>query len=136
MSCGSLLLPNPTDPPNLRTPQTAKSVLESNRVLDKELTERGVPRPVVILTENLSSRKDEAVLNFCQEVGIRQFFELPDTSGLSSGILLPPPSLSPTISLFGCLFLIAVVMTQARGQINKKCHEAYKKAKKRWKLEL
>ena len=104
LSCGSILLPNPTDPPNLRTPQTAKSVLESNRVLDKELTERGVPRPVVILTENISSRKDEAVLNFFQEVGIRQFFELPDTSGLSSGILLPPPSPSPTISLFGCLF--------------------------------
>ena len=97
LSCGSILLLNPTDPPNLRTPQTAKSVLDSNRVLDKELkelTERGVPRPVVILTENISSRKDEAVLNFFQEVGIRQFFELPDTSGfLQASSSLPRLSL-------------------------------------------
>ena len=135
MSCGSILLPNPTDPPHLRTPQTAKSVVESNRVLDKELTERGVPRPVVILTENLSSRKDEAVLNFCQEVGIRQFFELPDTSGF-----LQASSSLPRLSL--PLYLCSVAFSNCRsydagpGQINKKCHKAYIKAKKRCKLEL
>jgi hypothetical protein len=34
-----------------------------------------------MLTDNHSSRKDEAVLAFCREVGIRQFFELSNTSG-------------------------------------------------------
>ena len=83
-------------------------MLESNRVLDKELTERGVPRPVVILTENLSSRKDEAVLNFCQEVGIRQFFELPDTSGF-----LQASSSLPRLSL--PLYLCSVAFSNCRS---------------------
>ena len=78
-------------------------MLESYRLLDKELTERGVPRPVVILTENLSSRKDEAVLNFCQEVGIR-LFRAPRHQRISSGIVLPPPYLSLPLYLCSVAF--------------------------------
>jgi hypothetical protein len=107
LSCGSILLLNPTDPPNLRTPQTAKSVLDSNRVLDKELTERGVPRPVVILTDNHRSRKDEAVLAFCQEVGIRQFFLALRHQRISSGILLQYPH-SPRLSFSLALYFFSV----------------------------
>ena len=61
--------------------QTGSSLLEVYRMLDKELTDRRVPRPVVMLTDAHASRQDEDVLEFCREVQIRQFAEPPATSG-------------------------------------------------------
>ena len=78
------------------------------KLLDEELTLRGIPRPVVCCSDNHASRKDEALLKFCKDHGIRLFFELANTSG----------------------FL------QALDQCNKKYHEAYNKAIKRYKENL
>jgi len=88
--------------------QTAVTLLECMKLLDEELTLRKVPRPVVICSDNHASRKDEVLLQWCADHGIRLFFELANTSG----------------------FL------QALDQFNKKYHEAYKKEKKRYKAAL
>lgn len=88
--------------------QTAETLLECMKMLDEELTLRGIPRPVVMCSDNHASRKDEKLLAFCKEKGIRLFFELANTSG----------------------FL------QALGQFNKKYHMAYEKEKRRYKEDL
>jgi hypothetical protein len=100
--------------------QTEATCLQAYKMLDCELTQRNIPRPVVMLTDNHASRKGESVLDFC--VGpferhgfdgditapctcrIRQHFE----PGASSGFL------------------------QALDQYNKKFHEAYTKERKRF----
>ena len=87
--------------------QTGSSLLEVYRMLDKELTDRGVPRPVVMLTDAHASRQDEDVLEFCREVQIRQFAEPPATSGWA----------------------------QALDQYNKMFHESYNKERRRYKQE-
>ena len=85
--------------------QTAESFMEHITLFDVELTKRDVPRPVVLLSDSHSSRKDTRVLELCKQLQIRLFFEPADTSG----------------------FL------QALDQINKQCHERYKKEKNRFK---
>lgn len=47
--------------------QTGVSVLAAYKMLDAELTKRGVERPVVMMTDNHASRKAEDVLAFCEE---------------------------------------------------------------------
>lgn len=47
--------------------QTGATLLERYKMLDQELTARGVPRPVVELTDNHASRYDEAVMAYCEE---------------------------------------------------------------------
>ena len=88
--------------------QTGESFLELAKMLDKEFTAMRTPRPVVLLSDNHASRKDPKVLEFCERVGIRLFFEPSNTSG----------------------FL------QALDQYNKKFHEAYKKQKNLYKEML
>ena len=60
--------------------QTGVSLLEAYKMLDKELEERNIPRPVVMLTDNHESRYDDEVLAFLKEKQIRQFAEKPKTS--------------------------------------------------------
>jgi hypothetical protein len=86
--------------------QTGESCLEAYKMLDRELTARGIPRPVVMMTDNHSSRKAEAVLAFCKKVGIRQFFEISNASG----------------------FL------QALDQYNRMFHQKYRQEKERYKM--
>ena len=76
-------------------------------MLDKELTDRGVPRPVVMLTDAHASRQDEDILEFCREVQIRQFAEPPATS----------------------------CWAQALDQYNKVFYESYNKERRRYKQE-
>ena len=87
--------------------QTGQSLLARYKVLDQELTARGVPRPVVELSDNHESRFDPQVMAFCAEKKIRQFFEPPKTSNY----------------------------LQALDQFNKKFAEAYTKEKKRYLQE-
>ncbi|KAK3269961.1 hypothetical protein CYMTET_21613 [Cymbomonas tetramitiformis] len=61
--------------------QTGTTLLQRYVMLDAELTARGVPRPVVEMTDNHDSRYDEQVLEFCKEKGIVQWSEKANTSG-------------------------------------------------------
>ena len=45
--------------------QTEATCLQAYMMLDRELTQRNIPRPVVMLTDNHASRKGESVLDFC-----------------------------------------------------------------------
>ena len=85
--------------------QTESSLIEALKMLVKELKERKVQFPVVLLSDSHASRKGEKVLAFARENGIRFFFEPSNTSG----------------------------WLQALDQFNKKFHERYKKAKQRYK---
>ena len=85
--------------------QTESSLIEALKMLVKELKERKVQFPVVLLSDSHASRKGEKVLAFARKNGIRFFFEPSNTSG----------------------------WLQALDQFNKKFHERYKKAKQRYK---
>ena len=87
--------------------QTGASLLAAYKMLDRELSMRGVPRPVCMLTDAHASRQDEEVLEFCREVRIREFAEPPATSQWA----------------------------QALDQYNKMFHERYNKERHRYKQE-
>ncbi|KAK3271485.1 hypothetical protein CYMTET_20164 [Cymbomonas tetramitiformis] len=61
--------------------QTELSLEERYKVLIKELEHRGVPLPVVELTDNHASRYGEMVMITAEGAGIRQFSEKPNSSG-------------------------------------------------------
>ena len=62
--------------------QTAKSLLEAYKLFDKYLTERGVERPVVVISDGHSSRFDYDLLSFLDNAKILLFLSPPDTTGL------------------------------------------------------
>ncbi|KAK3260300.1 hypothetical protein CYMTET_8102 [Cymbomonas tetramitiformis] len=62
--------------------QTGKSLLARYKVLYRELSQRGVQFPVLEMTDNHESRYDEEVMEFCQRVGIMQWAEKSNTSGI------------------------------------------------------
>eukprot|EP00959_Pyramimonas_sp_CCMP1952_P398971 8360245-Pyramimonas_sp.AAC.1 len=88
--------------------QTGESLLQRYKVLDKELIARGVKRPVLEMTDNHVSRYDDEVMEFCQSVGIHQWSEESNTSGIF----------------------------QALDQNNKTCHVAYDREKKELKHNI
>ncbi|KAK3261760.1 hypothetical protein CYMTET_29349, partial [Cymbomonas tetramitiformis] len=61
--------------------QTGVTLLQRYHMLDAELNARGVPRPVVEMTDNHDNRYDEHVLAFCAAKGILQWSEKANTSG-------------------------------------------------------
>ena len=61
---------------------TGKACLAFYKQFDKHLDEKGIKRPVVVMTDGHSSRFDLDVLRFCHEKEIYQFVSPPDTTGL------------------------------------------------------
>ena len=53
--------------------QTGVTLLERYKMLNQELIARGVPRPVVELTDNHASRYDDAVMAYCEEIQVEQW---------------------------------------------------------------
>ncbi|KAK3261363.1 hypothetical protein CYMTET_29727 [Cymbomonas tetramitiformis] len=87
--------------------QTGVTLLQRYHMLDAELNARGVPRPVVEMTDNHDSRYDEHVLAFCAAKGILQWSEKANTSG----------------------------KFQALDQVNRKLHTAIAKGVREFKRE-
>ena len=81
--------------------QTGVTLLARYKMLNQELIARGVPRPVVELTDNHASRYDDAVMAYCEEIQVEQWNEQSKTSH----------------------------MFQALDQNNNLCHGAYQKGK-------
>eukprot|EP00959_Pyramimonas_sp_CCMP1952_P389876 8170754-Pyramimonas_sp.AAC.1 len=88
--------------------QTGPTLLERYKMLDQELTVRGVPRPVVELTNYHASRYDDAVMAYCEEIQVEQWSEQSKTSH----------------------------MFQALDQNNNLCHGAYQKGKAELKGQI
>ena len=63
--------------------QDHTSLLESYRDFNDYLVEAGIQKPVVLLSDGHSSRFDESVLQFLQDVNIRLFIGPPDTTGVT-----------------------------------------------------
>ena len=63
--------------------QDHNSLLDSYKLLVRILTEKGVQRPVVVLSDGHSSRFDCHVLQFLQENSMRLFISPPDTTGVT-----------------------------------------------------
>ena len=63
--------------------QDHNSLLDSYKLLDRILTEKGVQRPVVVLSDGHSSRFDCHVLQFLQENSMRLSISPPDTTGVT-----------------------------------------------------
>ena len=61
---------------------TGKACLAFYKQFDKYLDQKGIKRPVVVMTDGHSSRFDLDVLRFCHEKEIFQFVSPPDTTGL------------------------------------------------------
>eukprot|EP00968_Pinguiococcus_pyrenoidosus_P014370 scaffold1307_cov200-Pinguiococcus_pyrenoidosus.AAC.59 len=101
MKCSFFSLLSTTE----RDIQTSETFFKRMQMLDKELEEREIPRPVVICLDNHESHHDEATKQFCLRRGIRLHFEPPNTSA----------------------FL------QALDQYNRMLHKAYHTEVKRWK---
>ena len=62
--------------------QTALSLLDAYKLFDQYLTEKGVERPVVVISDGHSSRFDFDVLQFLEKAKIYLFLSPPDTTGL------------------------------------------------------
>ena len=99
--CSRVLLISPTE----KGSQTQVSILETLKQLKAELEARKVPFPVVLCSDNHSSRYGDDVLEWCENNGIEFFFEESNSSG----------------------FL------QALDQYNRQLHLSYEKAKKVYK---
>ena len=85
--------------------QTGASLLRRYKKLDEKLTARGVPRPILEMTDNHVSRYDNDVMDYCKSVDILQWSERLMTSGIF----------------------------QALDQNNAACHLSYKKGKQELK---
>ncbi|KAK3268255.1 hypothetical protein CYMTET_23230 [Cymbomonas tetramitiformis] len=86
--------------------QTGTTLLQRYKMLDEELSARGVERPVVEMTGNHDSRYDEEVMAFCEAKQIVQWSEKANTSG----------------------------KFQALDQVNRKLHQEVEKAVKEFKI--
>jgi hypothetical protein len=69
--------------------QTCESRLKRYKKLDGELTARGVPRPVLVMTNNHVSQYHEYVMDYCKSVGILQWSEKPMAVGMLSPLKTP-----------------------------------------------
>jgi len=69
--------------------QTGDSLLKRYKKLDRELTARGVPRPVLVMTDNHFSQYDEYVMDYCLSVGILQWIKKPMAVGMRSPLKTP-----------------------------------------------
>ncbi|KAK3263969.1 hypothetical protein CYMTET_27261 [Cymbomonas tetramitiformis] len=87
--------------------QTGHTLAERMDMLDKEVSARGLLRPIIILTDGHKSRFSDEVLSKCREYQFRMYVERSNSSQ----------------------FL------QALDQFNKKFHNQYNKAKKNYKKE-
>ncbi|KAK3277363.1 hypothetical protein CYMTET_14622 [Cymbomonas tetramitiformis] len=99
----TFLLVSPTE----KGVQTGDTLGDRMDMLDKEVTARGLPRPLIILTDGHKSRFSHQVLSKCREYQFKMYVERSNSSQ----------------------FL------QALDQFNKKFHNQYIKAKKNYKKE-
>ena len=97
------LLVSPTE----KGVQTGDTLAERMDMLHREVTARGLSRPIIILTDGHKSRFSHKVLTKCREYNFRMYVERSNSSQ----------------------FL------QALDQFNKKFHNQYNKAKKNYKKE-
>jgi hypothetical protein len=86
------MIPDRSKVPNSKISATAKgyqtgsTLLETLKIWDRQLTERGVPKPVVWTTDGHSSRLNRDVLGWCRENEWIMFISPPHTTGIHQAL--------------------------------------------------